>query len=242
MHQASRDISNVRTKRGPTLSRLALVLSVWAATALSIPAAHAVTQSNDAAEPQGEPGTLRWDIDEKPYADQSIPRRIGSNLRDGTITVADSFFQGLSTGFTLFFVRGGGTLGQKVGTIAGDVVGLVDANPATRYVFRGVASRQLLRYGALAQPSRSQLGSIYDTEFDRIQQTELTDYVGDEWFHTRAYKTPSVVFGVGGTALSSIVVRPVGGVLTLFGLRGTGEKVDAAGVDLVERSLAVPFL
>jgi hypothetical protein len=34
----------------------------------------------------------------------------------------------------------------------------------------------------------------------------------------------------------------VGGLLTVFGLRGAGEKVDAWAVELVERSLAVPFL
>ena len=67
-------------------------------------------------------------------------------------------------------------------------------------------------------------------------------YVGDTAFHPQAYIRPSIVFGLGGIVVSNFVVRPVGNVLMIFGLRETGESIDQWGIDLIESSLKVPFL
>ena len=87
----------------------------------------------------------RWDQPETPFEDRNMAAKIGSNVRDGLWGVVDSLGQGAFSLVGLLSPYGGVAI-RKISTLVGDVVGLVDNNPATRFVFRGILSRQFLRF------------------------------------------------------------------------------------------------
>ncbi len=192
------------------------------------------------AQPQGV--ERRWTLDETPYDQQNFVRKIGSNVRDGTVGLVDSLVQGVMSVVSLINPRSGGVALQKLATFGGDIVGLIDNNPGTQYVFKGILSRHLLRFGAGAKGASQGIAFIHDTEFEDVPGLELEDYVGDTAFHPRAYGRPSIVVGALGIVAGDFVVRPIGHILMIFGLRGTGETMDQWGKNVVEASLRVPFL
>ena len=191
---------------------------------------------------QGQQVERRWELDETPYDQQNFFRKVGSNLRDGTVGLIDSIAQGVLSVVGLINPRSGGVALQKVATFGGDIVGLIDNNPGTQYVFKGIISRQLLRFGAGAKGASQGIAFIHDTEFEDVPGLELEDYVGDSAFHPRAYGRPSIVVGALGIVAGDFVVRPIGNILMIFGLRGTAETMDEWGKDVIEASLRVPFL
>ncbi len=195
-----------------------------------------------AADATADDLVRRWDLDETPYAQRNLFAKVGSNVRDGTVGLVDSLVQGLMSAFSLFNVRSGGVAIQKVATFGGDVVGLIDNNPATEHVMNGVVSRHLLRFGAGAQNSPQAIAFIHDTKFVDMPEMGPEDYVGDRYFHVRAYGRPSIVVSLGGIIVSDLLVRPVGNLLMIFGMRETGESMDQWGKDLIEKSMRVPFL
>jgi hypothetical protein len=182
---------------------------------------------------------LRWDPPGPAYEDKSLPAKIGCNIRDGFVGVFDSLCQGLFSGVAILSPWGGFTA-KKVVTIVGDVVGLVDNNIATQYVFNGVLSRQLLRFGAGNTVIVNGLGVIHDTEYDG-PQLPLEVYVDDRYFHHEAYYTPSALVMIGGVVVSDILIRPVGNLIVVFGARETGEAIDDFGVRLVGKSTKPKF-
>ena len=177
----------------------------------------------------------RWEHAEKAYADMNIAEKAGSNVRKGVLGVVDSVAQGA---FSVFAIASpwGGALASKVGTFVGDVVGLVDNNIATQHVTRGILSRQLLRFGTRAKGLPKGLGTIHDTMFDP-PDLELDDYIGKQTFHTKAYMEPSSLAALVAVLVSDVLVRPAGGLITIFGARSQGEAMDEWGIDLIERSL-----
>jgi hypothetical protein len=182
----------------------------------------------------------RWDRPEMPYADMNIPQKIGSNVRHGFVGLVDSVFQGAFSAFALLSPWGG-YAARKVGTFAGDVVGLVDDNPVTSHVFRGVLSRQLLRLGAGGQGLPKGIALIHDTTFD-VPTLGTEAYVDDRMFHTNAYVHHSVLTTIGGVVLSNLLIRPAGSLITIFGARETGDSMHEFGIDLIEESLRIRFL
>ena len=181
----------------------------------------------------------RWDLQETPYADKHMAAKIGCNVRDGMVGCVDSLCQGLFSAVALLSPWGGFTT-KKVVTIAGDIVGLVDNNIATQYVFKGILSRQLLRYGAGNSGIVRGLAGIHDTDYAG-PRVPLEAYVGDRYFHTQAYVTPSALVMLGGVVAADILIRPAGNLIMIFGARGTGEAMDAFGVDLIGRSCVPKF-
>lgn len=192
------------------------------------------------AQPQGV--ERRWTLEEIPFEERGFMRKVGSNLRDGTVGLIDSLAQGVLSVASLLNPRSGGVALQKVATFGGDIVGLIDDNPGTQYVFKGIISRQLLRYGAGARGASNGIAFIHDTEFEDVPGLELKEYVGRRYFHPNAYVRPSIVVGALGIVAGDFVVRPIGNILMIFGLRETGETMDQWGKDVIEASLRVPFL
>ncbi len=177
----------------------------------------------------------RWEHTEKAYGDMTIADKIGSNARKGFVGLIDSVAQGAFSAFAIGAPTGG-FLARKVLTVAGDVVGLVDNNVATKHVTQGILSRQLLRFGTGAKGMPNALGNIHDTKFE-APALELEDYVGNQTFHTKAYIQPSALASVGAVVVSNLLVRPAGSLITIFGARSQGEAMNEWGVDLIERSL-----
>ncbi|MCZ6823002.1 MAG: hypothetical protein O7F10_08655, partial [Deltaproteobacteria bacterium] len=98
----------------------------------------------------------RWDQTEKAYGDMNIAEKIGSNARKGFVGLIDSVAQGAFSAFAIVWPSG--FLGSKLATFAGDVIGLVDNNVATKHVTQGILSRQLLRFGVGAKRMPKALG------------------------------------------------------------------------------------
>ena len=190
---------------------------------------------------QAEEVQRRWESHADPsYDDLNIAQKAGTNLRHGVVGLVDSVFQGAFSAVAILSPWGG-SLARKVGTFAGDVIGLVDDNIVTEHITRGVLSRQLLRFGVGAKGITKGLGTIHDTEFSGPEMT-LDDYVGEQLFHTRAYVEPSALAGVCAVVISNFIVRPIGSIITIFGARSTGETMHEYGLDLIDRSLDVNFL
>ncbi len=183
----------------------------------------------------------RWDLDEKPFAERSFPRKVVSNVRDGAVNLVDSLAQGVLSIVSLANPRSGGLLFQKVATLGGDIVGLVDNNVATQHLTKGIVSRQLLRFGAGAARVPHGIAFIHDTEFD-VETLTAEDFVGDSMFHAQAYIQPSVLATICAIVVSDVIVRPIGSLLTIFGARGTGERMDEWGKGLIEKSFRARFL
>lgn len=181
----------------------------------------------------------RWQTNETPYEEARLYDRMGRNVRDGVIGFVDSYAQGLFAALAL--VSPGGFIVQKLSTMAGDVVGLIDDNALTEHVLKGIISRQFLKYGASARNFLTTLGSVHQTSFAGEDEPDLFAYVGDRTFHTEVYGNPSGLATLGAAILADFVVRPFGNVLMIFGARKTNERINQAGLDLIERSTKVRF-
>ncbi len=184
--------------------------------------------------------TLRWELEERPYDQMGIPQKIGSNLRMGVLGVFDSFANGLFSAFAIV-TPAGGSLVSKLATIVGDVVGLVDNNPATRHVTQGILSRQFLRFGVGARGLHTKLGIIHDTEFTGTN-LDNDAFLGDRAFRPDVYTHQSAVVTLGTVVLGDILIRPAGYLITIFGARDTGQQMNDYGLDLIQRGTKVNFL
>ena len=187
--------------------------------------------------PGSGPNERRWEIDEEPYEQLSTPRKIGTNVGNGLVGFFDSFAQGFMSGVSILTPYGGFIV-SKIGTVVGDLVGLIDDNEVTQPVFQGVLSRQFLRFGTRARGLPAALALLHDAEFD-FPTLEVEDYTGDQMFHTDAYLQPSAVVALGAVIVSDIVVRPVGNLCLVFGAREQAAEMDEFGLELIEMSLNV---
>ena len=217
--------------------KVMLVAALCCAFVLSAMTPQAAAQEMQQATDQEL--VLRWDPQEKPHEDKNIAARGGSNVRDGLVGCVDSLCQGLFSTVAILSPWGGFTA-KKVVTIVGDVVGLVDNNFATKYVFKGILSRQLLRFGAGNTAIVNGLAVIHDTEYDG-PSLPLEAYVGEEYFHTQAYVTPSIFVMLGAVIASDIIIRPTGNLIMVFGARETGESMNNFGIKLVGSSTKPKF-
>ena len=208
-------------------------LAVALVVSLAVPIVSAGDAS--AAEPD-----RRWNSREGPFDDRNLPEKLGSNVRDGVIGVVDSLFQGVLSASAIVSPYGGLLL-HKVSTFVGDVIGIVDNNPVTHHVFQGVLSRQLLRLGAGAAGTKEALGAIHDQKFAG-SMLEQSDFIGDQAFHTKAYTDTSVLATLCAVVVADILIRPVGGIVTIFGARELGEELNQTGLDMIENASQVNFL
>ncbi len=179
----------------------------------------------------------RWDYPDN-YDQLSLPGKIGTNVRDGAVNLVDSVGQGLVTGYSVVLI---GVALPKAATFVGDVVGLVDNNPVTKHVLNGVLSRHLLRLGIGSRGAPRAAAFIHDSEWD-IQTVSVDAYIGDTYFHPEPYAHPSIVGGLVGVIIGDIVVRPVGSIVTIFGGRETGKRLDARGLRIIEDGFRFRFL
>lgn len=183
--------------------------------------------------------SFHWHTNEIPYDETSTRERIGRNVRDGMVGVIDDLFQGAaSAGMIVSFT---GLFVQKFATIGGDVIGLIDDNEYSEHVFKGVLSRQLLKFGAAGKGFVGTISSLHEHTFE-APEPDIFAYVGRDTFHTEVYTRPSAILLLGGIIAADFVIRPVGNIVTIFGFRDTGKKIDDYGFDLIETSANIPFL
>jgi hypothetical protein len=181
----------------------------------------------------------RWAVNEVPYEEVGRAEQVGRNVRDGLTGIVDNVVQGAASGFMIAGTTG--YLVQKGATILGDVIGLIDDNDYTEHVFKGVISKQFLKFGAQANGMLPALSGMHEYTFQGEPKTVL-DYVGPERFHTKVYGRPSGVTTLVGVVAADFLIRPTGNLVMIFGGRETGEKIDKFGLELIQTSTEIPFL
>ena len=141
---------------------------------------------------------------------------------------------------------------------ASDVIGLVDDNPVTEHVTKGVASKSLAKTAYLFHLAGAEaiLGS-HGLETERWLAASLAelnpllapeaaepalpldplDFVGEGLVHPR----PWTARVPGAIALAAVaadgVVRPLGNVARIFGLRSLADRSEDFGTGLVRRAV-----
>jgi hypothetical protein len=181
----------------------------------------------------------RWETNEVPYEEAGAFEKAGRNVRDGLINFIDCYFQGAFATFTI--APTSGYIVQKLSIMGGDVIGLIDDNEITEHAFKGIISRQFLKFGSQARDFPATLGAIHSTTIDAPERGIL-DYVGDKTFHTEAYGAPSAITTLGGVVLADFIIRPAGNLIMVFGFRKTADKIDEFGLDVLKASAKIPFL
>lgn len=180
----------------------------------------------------------RWETNETPYEEAAFHDKMGRNIRDGFVGIMSDFVAG---GFSLATIGPyTGYVVQKTSTVFGDVIALADDNEVTEHVFTGAISRHFLRFGSRGQTFVETMSAIHDTPFEGPERVTL-DYVGDKTFHTAVYGRPSALASVLGVTASDFIIRPGGHLIMMFGFRKTAEKIDKAGLDLIQASMDVNF-
>ncbi len=139
-----------------------------------------------------------------------------------------------------------------------DVVGLVDDNPVSQHVTKGIASKSLAKTAYLFHlaGAESILGShgleterwlaaaladlnplVEPAESEAVLPLEALEFVREGLVHPR----PWTARVPGAIAVTSVVadgvIRPLGNVARLLGLRGLGDRAEAAGTALVRRAV-----
>lgn len=192
--------------------------------------------------PQVAARQTRWTVNETPYEEAPLYEKVGRNFRDGLWGFVDSYFLGFYSVQVIASPRSGtGFFSQKLAVFVGDVIGLVDDNPWTEHVFKGIVSRQLYRYGSRAGNMPKAIAKIHEQDFD-VPEKSVFDYIGDRPFHYDVYFEPGAIPSLIGIVLGDFIVRPTGHLLLMFSLHDTGKKVDESGYWLMEKGLNIPFL
>lgn len=184
----------------------------------------------------------RWSLNEESYDHEDVGRieKAGRNVRDGAVRFVNSGFQGVTSVFLVASTTGFAV--QKLATMGGDVIGLVDDNAYTEHIFKGIISRQLLKFGAAGKGFVPAVSGMHERAFT-VPGPKLNtlDYIGNKTFHTTVYGKPSAITSLVGIVVADFLIRPVGSIVMMVGARKTGEKIDKAGLDLIQKSLEVPF-
>jgi hypothetical protein len=141
--------------------------------------------------------------------------------------------------------------------LGSDAVGLVDDNPVSQHVFKGIASESLAKTAWLFHLSGSEalLGSHgLETEtwvaesLDQLNPLldpddaparlplEPTAFVGDAMFHDEVYTSRIPGSVLLPALVADLVVRPFGNVVRIVGFHGTADRIEAAGTGLVRSS------
>jgi len=197
---------------------------------------------------------LDWEVEES--ADASAPVQATRNVRDGVIGLADAFFDANTAVFGCFALAA-----SQLFMGAGDVVGLVDDNPVTQHVTKGVLSKNLAKVGYLwhLAGAESLLGS-HGLEVERWAASDaatlnplLSDedvaelegplpldplvFVEDSMFHADAYQPAAPLVDLGAVVLVDGVMRPVASVLRIAQQREQADALDETATDWFKRAL-----
>lgn len=193
----------------------------------------------DAPSQRPGPPTPRWEVNEVPYEEARMDEKIGRNIRDGLLGIIDNVAQGI---FCIPVIASQtGFFTQKLVIFCGDVIGLVDDNPWSEHIFKGIISKQLLKFGSRARSMPRAIEGIHETRFEYVE-LGMEEYIGDKAFHGRAYIHPSAITTLGTVVIGDFLIRPTGNLILIFGFRNTSKSIDQSGLDFIEAGLNVPFL
>jgi hypothetical protein len=197
---------------------------------------------------------LDWEVDER--ADSPTPIRAARNVRDGFLTLGDAYFEANTAFFGVFCLAA-----SQISIGFADLVGLADDNPVTQHVTKGFFSKNLAKTAYLwhVAGAESLLGG-HGMEVERWAAEDVAslnpllseedrgavggplpldplDFVGEGWFHARAYRPHALLLDLGAVAVADVAFRPVAGMLRIVQLRAAGDAVERKGNDLVRRAV-----
>ena len=197
---------------------------------------------------------LDWEVEES--ADASAPVVAARNVRDGVLGFGDAFFDGNTALFGCFALAA-----SQLSIGAADLVGLVDDNPVTQHVTKGVLSKNLAKVAYLwhLAGAESLLGS-HGLEVERWASGEVAQmnpllsdedvaevegplpldplaFVGEATFHTETYRPQAPFVDLGAALLVDGVLRPTASLLRIAQLKGTADALDARATRLFRSAL-----
>jgi hypothetical protein len=197
---------------------------------------------------------LDWQVEER--ADAPAPVLAARNVRDGVLGLGDAFFDANTAVFGCFALAA-----SQLFMGAGDLVGLVDDNPVTQHVTKGVLSKNLAKVGYLwhLAGAESLLGS-HGLEVERWAASDvatlnplLSDadvaelegplpldplaFVGESMFHADAYRPHAPFVDLGATVLVDGIMRPAASVLRIAQQRERADALDERATDWFGRAL-----
>jgi hypothetical protein len=202
----------------------------------------------------GPAAALDWEVAESPEA--PAPVRAAQNVRDGVLGLADAFFDANTAVFGAFALGA-----SQLFMGAGDAVGLVDDNPVTEHVTKGVLSKNLAKVGYLwhLAGAESLLGS-HGLEVERWAARDAAAlnpllagedarqlegplpldplaFVEEGLLHEDAYQPASPFAVLGATVLVDGALRPAASVLRIGQLTGPADALDACASDWFRRAV-----
>jgi hypothetical protein len=197
---------------------------------------------------------LDWEVHERD--DAPVPVVVARNVRDGAIGLADVYFDANTALFGCFALAS-----SQLSMIAGDGVGLIDDNPVTQYVTRGLLSKNLAKVAYLwhLAGAESLLGShglevgrwatrdvatlnplLSDEDVQSLEgplPREPLAFVEESMFHTDAYQPAAPLVVLGATVVVDVVLRPAASLLRIAQVKGTADGLDERASDWFRRAV-----
>jgi hypothetical protein len=197
---------------------------------------------------------LDWEVEES--ADAPIPVQALRNVRDGFLGLGDAWFEANTAFFGVFCLAA-----SQLSMGFSDTLGLVDDNPVSQHVLKGILSKNLAKTAYLwhVAGAESLLGG-HGMEAERWAARDVAalnpllseedqeavagplplgalDFVGEGYFHGRAYRPQALLLDLGAVAAADVVLRPAASVLRIVQLRSAGDSLERTGNDLVRRAV-----
>jgi len=189
---------------------------------------------------------LDWEVEEQ--ADAPVPVRVLRNLRDGVLGLGDAFFDLNTAVFGSFALAA-----SQLCIGASDAVGLVDDNPLSQYVTKGIVSKNLAKVAYLwhLAGAESLLGS-HGLEKERWATSAVAElnplladedvaalegplpldplaFVGEATFHTETYRPHAPFASLGAAILVDGALRPASSLLRFAQLPERADGLDDSG-------------
>jgi hypothetical protein len=187
---------------------------------------------------------LDWEVHER--EDAPAPILVARNLRDGALGLADVYFDANTALFGCVALAA-----SQLFMITSDGVGLIDDNPVTQHVTKGVFSKSLAKIAYLwhLAGAESLLGShgleaerwatrgvatlnplLADEDVEALEgplPREPLAFVADSLFHGEVYQPAAPLVDLGATMVVDGALRPVASLLRFAQAKDAADAVDA---------------
>ena len=197
---------------------------------------------------------LDWEVHER--EDAAVPIVVARNLRDGALGLADVYFDANTALFGVFALAS-----SQLCMVAGDGVGLIDDNPLTQYVAKGLFSKNLAKVAYLWHLAGAEalLGShglevqrwathdaatlnplLSDEDVQSLEGPLPRDplaFVEESMFHADAYQPAAPLVDLGATVVVDGVLRPAASLLRIAQAKDTADALDQRASRLFLRAL-----
>jgi hypothetical protein len=197
---------------------------------------------------------LDWEVHEREPA--PAPVLVARNLRDGLIGLADVYFDTNTALFGCFSLAA-----SQLFMIASDGVGLIDDNPVTQHVSKGLLSKSLAKVAYLWHLAGAEalLGS-HGVEVERWASRDaatLNPLLGDEdveslqgplprdplafveeaMFHADAYQPAAPLVDLGAAVAVDLALRPAASLLRIGQAKVAADAIDERARDWFLRAV-----